>query len=142
MLPIAGAFAASDQKPEPAPLTTNNPSISKDELAYRVEPLTKDDLLVEADGWLQVLKQHVAGVSEVQIQALTAEGEAKTKLLESVNQLKEEQTALTDRLKVVIEELESKGGKTEDYDSYITAISGVQVDVSDAGATTPVQPGR
>jgi small conductance mechanosensitive channel len=39
---------------------------------------------------------------------------------------------------VVIEELKSKGGKIEDYESYITAISGVEVDVSDASATWTV----
>ena len=138
MIPFSGAFCASDEKSEPAPLTTNDPNIPKEELAYRVDPLTKDDLSVEASGWLQVIKAHVADVSEVQIQALTAEGDAKTKLLESVNKLKEEQTALTDRFKMVIEELKSKGGKTEDYDSYIKAISGVYVDVSDASATWTV----
>jgi small conductance mechanosensitive channel len=138
LMPIFGAFAESENKSEPTPMTTNNPNMAKAELAYRVEPLTKDDLLVEANGWLQILKAHAAGVSEVQIQALAAEGDEKTKLLESVNKLKEEQTALIDRLKVVIEELESKGGKIEDYNSYITAISGVAVDVSDASATWTV----
>ena len=138
MIPFSGAFCASDEKSEPTPLTTNDPNIPKEELAYRVDPLTKDDLSVEASGWLQVIKAHVADVSEVQIQALTAEGDAKTKLLESVNKLKEEQTALIDRFKVVIEELKSKGGKTEDYDSYIKAISGVYIDVSDASATGTV----
>jgi small conductance mechanosensitive channel len=38
----------------------------------------------------------------------------------------------------VIEELKSKGGEIQDYESYITAISGVQVDVSDASATWTV----
>ena len=138
LIPLSGAFAESDKKPEPIPLTTNNPNISKEELGYLVEPLTKDDLSVEANGWLQVLKKHVAGVSEVQIQTLKSEGDEKTKLLETVNKLKEEQTALTDRLKVVIEEFKSKGGETKDYESYITAISGVTVDVSDASATWTV----
>jgi len=137
-IPISGAFAESDKKPEPIPLTTNNPDISKEELGYLVQPQTKDDLSVEANGWLQVLKQHVGKVSEVQIQVFTAEGEQKTKLLESVKKLKEEQTALTDRLKVVIEELQAKGGKIEDYESYITAVSGVEVDVTDASATWTV----
>ena len=132
---FSGASAASDKKSEPTPLTTNNPSISKEELGYLVEPMTKDDLSAEANGWLQVLKKHVGAVSEVQIKALTAEGDEKTQLLETANKLKEEQTALTDRLKVVIEELESKGGEIKDYESYITAISGVKVDVSDASAT-------
>jgi small conductance mechanosensitive channel len=138
LIPLAGAFAEGDKKSEPTPLTTNNPNISKEELGYLIEPLTKDDLSVEANGWLQVLKKHVAGVSEVQIQTLKSEGDEKTKLLETVNKLKEEQTALTDRLKVVIEEFKSKGGETKDYESYITAISGVTVDVSDASATWTV----
>ena len=141
LMPFSGAFAESDKKPEPTPLTTNNPNISKEELAYRIQPLIKDDLSVEANGWLQVLKKHVGEVSEVQIQVLTAEGEKKTKLLESVTKLKEEQTALADRLNVVIEELKSKGGKIEDYESYITAVSGVEVDVSDASATWTVVTG-
>jgi small conductance mechanosensitive channel len=138
LIPISGSFAESDNKTEPTPITTNNPNIPKEELGYLVEPLTKDDLSVEANGWLQVLKKHVGKVSEVQIQTLTAEGDEKTKLLETVNKLKEQQTALIDRLKVVIEELKSKGGEIQDYESYITAISGVQVDVSDASGTWTV----
>jgi small conductance mechanosensitive channel len=138
LIPLSAAFAADDKKPKPKPLTTDNPNISPEELKYRVQPLTKDDLSVEADGWLQILKEHVGSVSEVQIKVLTAKDEEKTKLLESVTKLKEEQTALVDRLKVVIEEFRSKGGKIEDYESYITAISGVEVDVSDAGATWTV----
>ena len=138
LIPFSGAFAESDKKPEPTPLTTKDPNISKEELGYLVEPLTKDDLSVEASGWLQVLKKHVGRVSDVQIQTLTAEGDEKTKLLETLNKLKEEQTALTDRLKVVIEELKSKGGEIKDYESYITATTGVEVDVSDASATWTV----
>ena len=109
-IPFTASFAASDKKPKPNPLTTDNPNISPEELAYRVQPLTKDDLSAEADGWLQILKKHVGSVSEVQIKVLTAKDEEKTKLLESVTKLKEEQTALVDRLKVVIEEFRSKGG--------------------------------
>jgi len=141
LIPFSAAFAESDKKPKPKPLTTDDPNISPEELEYRVQPLTKDDLSVEADGWLQILKKHVGSVSKVQIQVLTAEDEEKTKLLESVTTLKEQQTALVDRLKVVIEEFKSKGGKIEDYESYITAISGVEVDVSDAGATWTVVTG-
>jgi hypothetical protein len=52
LIPLSGPFAESDKKPEPTPLTTNNPNISKEELGYLVEPLTKNDLSVEANGWL------------------------------------------------------------------------------------------
>jgi len=141
LVPFSGVLAEDDKKPQAVPLTTKNPNISIEALEYRLQPLTKDDLSVEANGWLQVLKQHVGKVSNVQVKALTAEGDAKTKLLEAVTKLKEQQTALKDRFKVVIEELKSKGGKVEDYESYIAAISGVEVDVSDAGATWTVVTG-
>ena len=141
LVPISAAFAEGEKKPELTPLTTHNPKISKEELEYRIKPLTKDELSVEADGWLQELKEQVGEVSQVRIQVLTAEGDEKTKLLETETRLKEQQIALADRLKVVIEELRSKGGKIEDYESYITAVSGVEVDVSDASATWTVVTG-
>jgi small conductance mechanosensitive channel len=141
LLFVWGASAEEKKEPQPTPITTCDPNIQIEELNYRLEPLTKDDLVVEADGWLQVLKQHIGEVSEVQIQALTAEGDEKTKLLESVTKLKTQQTTLTDRLKAVIDELKSKGGKIEDYEAYIKTISGVEVDVSDASAAWTVVTG-
>jgi len=141
LVPLSGLLAEDDKKPQAVPLTTKDPSIAIAALEYRLQPLTKDDLSVEANGWLQVLKKHVGKVSNEQIKALTAEGDEKTKLLEAVTKLKEQQTALKDRFKVVIEELKSKGGKVEDYESYIAAISGVEVDVSDASATWTVVTG-
>ena len=141
LVPFSGVLVADAKKPQAVPLTTKNPNIAIEELDYRLEPLTKDDLSVEANGWLQVLKKHVGKVSAVQIVALKAEGDKKTKLLESVTKLKEQQTALSDRFMVVIEEFKSKGGKVEDYEAYIKAISGVKVDISDASATWTVVTG-
>jgi small conductance mechanosensitive channel len=71
----------------------------------------------------------------MQIAALTAQDDEKTQLLESVGKLKEEQTRLTDRLTAVIEEFRSKGGKVDDYEAYIRAVSGVDVEITDAKAT-------
>ena len=141
LVPFSGVLVADAKKPQAVPLTTKNPNIAIEELDYRLEPLTKDDLSVEANGWLQVLNKHVGKVSAVQIVALKAEGDKKTKLLESVTKLKEQQTALSDRFMVVIEEFKSKGGKVEDYEAYIEAISGVKVDISDASATWTVVTG-
>ena len=141
LVPFSGVLVADAKKPSAVPLTTKNPNIAIEELDYRLEPLTKDDLSVEANGWLQVLKKHVGKVSAVQIVALKAEGDKKTKLLESVNKLKEQQTALSDRFMLVLEEFKSKGGKVEDYEAYIKAISGVEVDISDASATWTVVTG-
>ena len=141
LAPFSPVLTADAKKPQAAPITTKNPNIAIEALNYRLEPLTKDDLSVEADGWLQVLKNHVEKVSAVQIVALKAEGDKKTKLLESVTKLKEQQTALSDRFMVVLEEFKSKGGKIEDYEAYLKAISGVKVDISDASATWTVVTG-
>jgi len=141
LVSFSGVLVADAKKPQAMPLTTKNSNITIEELDYRLEPLTKDDLSVEANGWLQVLKEHVGKVSTVQIVALKAEGDKKTKLLESVTKLKEQQTALSDRFMVVVEEFKSKGGKVEDYEAYIKAISGVKVDISDASATWTVVTG-
>ena len=141
LAPFSTVLTADAKKPPAVPITTKNPNIAIEALGYRLEPLTKDDLSVEADGWLQVLKNHVEKVSAVQIVALKAEGDKKIKLLESVTKLKEQQTALSDRLMAVLEELKAKGGKAEDYEAYIKAISGVEVDISDASATWTVLTG-
>ncbi len=138
LVPLSGVFAQDNKKDQPVPVTTRNPDIPVVELEHLLQPLTKDDLAVEADGWLQILKKHVGQVSEVQIKALKAEGDVKTQLLESVTKLKDEQTALTDRFNAVITEFKLKGGTVEDYQAYIKAISGVEVDVSDAGAAWTV----
>ena len=48
-----GLFAG----PKPgAPVTTANPEIPLDELSLRLNPLTRAELVVEADGWLKLLQ--------------------------------------------------------------------------------------
>ena len=67
--------------------------------------------------------------------AVTAKEDVKTAILEHATQLRSERTALIDRLNLVLTEFKAKGGETEDYDSYIAAVSGIKVDVTDASAT-------
>jgi hypothetical protein len=52
--PIMGIAGENKEKAPPKPITTNNPNISIHELEFRLRPLTKDDLSIEADGWLKV----------------------------------------------------------------------------------------
>lgn len=61
--------------------------------------------------------------------------ELKTALIEHINSLIAERTALIDRFNIVLTELTAKGGTTVEYDAYIKAVSGIKVDVTDAGAT-------
>ena len=64
-----------------------------------------------------------------------AKADLKTALLKHVTGLMAERTALIDRFNVVLAELDAKGGDSKEYDTYIKAISGIKVDVTDASAT-------
>ncbi len=64
-----------------------------------------------------------------------AKAEIKTALIKHVTDLRAERTSLIDLFNVVLAELESKGGEIKEYDSYIKAVSGIKVDVTDASAT-------
>jgi small conductance mechanosensitive channel len=132
--PFMGIAAENEKKAPPKPITTGNPDISIDELEFRLKPLTKDDLAIEADGWLEVLKKHNEKLAAVQITALKAaelkkEDDENAKLLESLSQHEQRQAALANRLQAVIEEFKSKGGKVDDYEAYISAISGVDLEL-------------
>ena len=59
----------------------------------------------------------------------------KTALVEYVLELSAQRTALIDRFEVVLAELVAKGGDRSQYDTYIKAVSGIKVDVTDASAT-------
>jgi small conductance mechanosensitive channel len=138
---LSDESAAADQPARPAPTTTGNPEISVTELQYLLKPLTKDDLVVEADGWLSVLKDHISKISEKQIQAARAEGDAKKQILQEVTKLQEQQTALIDRVNAVVDELRKKGGDVDAYQKYLAAVSGIKVDVTDAGSAWAVVTG-
>ena len=141
LLAVSIEATAADDAPPPAPTTTGNLEIPVKELQYLLKPLTKGDLIAEADGWQAVLKEHIAKISAKQIQAMQAEGTTKTQILEEVTKLQERQTALIDRVNAVIDELRKKGGEIEPYEKYLSAVSGIKVDVTDAGSTWTVVTG-
>ncbi len=64
-----------------------------------------------------------------------AKEDVKTALIKLITDLMAERTLLIDRVNVVLAELDAKGGDTTEYDTYIKAISGIKVDVTDASAT-------
>lgn len=69
---------------------------------------------------------------------LELHSKVREQLLANINRLREEQTALTDRVRVVIAALEEKGGDVEEYRQYVDAISGLKVDVKDISATRAI----
>jgi len=81
------------------------------------------------------LEEKVKKIGEAELEL---HGKVKEQLLANINRLREEQTALTDRVRVVIDALKSKGGEVTEYEKYVVAISGLKVDVKDISATRAI----
>jgi len=56
----------------------------------------------------------------------------KQNFLSNLTTLQDERSALSDRLEVVLASLAAKGGDVEEYRKYIAAVSGLELDTSDA----------
>ncbi len=165
------------------PITTANPSIPVDELDLLLKPLTKNQLLIEADAWQAIVQKKAKQISkaEITIKRLNEEiekkdqeveidrntetvedkekssesieahlrktkaeiEEKKVKMLEDVAELRKDRTVLLDHLKAVIDALETKTdqkdtetlAKIRDYRLYVSAVSGIEVDIKDATST-------
>lgn len=157
--------APAETEATPAATTTADPEVPVDQLALLVKPLTAEELEVEAVAWRDLVKAKVSEISQSEIaakqvnnksaeseeQKTESETEAenkesdgtqndeplqkKTEYLSTAAELREQRTALVDRLDVVLNEWEKKGGDVESFRKYVIAVSGLNVDVSDASAT-------
>ncbi len=161
---------------ESAPVTTSDAGISIDHLKLLVKPLTKEELVVEADGWRDLLKAKVQEIGQQQIAVkdqhevveaaeeateeaaetdtakpeeeqpaadpaaddADATAERKQELAELLPKLMEQQAHLVGRMTIVVDALEKKGGEVESYRQYIAAVSGIDLDVSDAATSWTV----
>ena len=153
----AAEEAAADA---PKPVTASNPDISVDQLKLLVKPLTREELAVEAGAWRDLLKAKVEEISQLQIgvkqqsqagggaestqpeedeDAAADAGDARTdrqaELIEKLPQLQDQRTQLIDRLNVVLDAWEAKGGDVEEYRQYVAAVGGLDIDVTDASTT-------
>jgi len=76
-----------------------------------------------------------APTADGEAQPAEAATELKDALLADVAELQDERTALADRLAVILDSLEAKGGEVQEYRDYTVAVSGIEVDTTDASAT-------
>lgn len=132
------------------PVTTVDSTIPVAHLEVLLKPLTKEELVVEADGWRDLLKAKLTEIGQQQIafhlqqevggdrtadagaEDVEAARDQKKELVETLPKLKEEQALLTERMSVVVNALEKKGGDVEAYRQYIAAVSGVDIHATDA----------
>jgi small conductance mechanosensitive channel len=74
------------------------------------------------------LKEKVKKIGEAE---LDLQSKVKEHMLVNINKLREEQTGLIDRFNAVIAALKAKGGEVAEYEKYVAAVSGVNVDLQD-----------
>ena len=142
LLAVSVAFAtdapgASDQ---PDAVTTSEPSIETEDLKLLLVPLSKTELLVEAEGWRALVKAKAEEISRAEIavrheNADSAEAKAKEEktedataltgpaegaqeadkltLLETVTRLREQRTQLLDNFRAVVDDLGRKTDKAD-----------------------------
>ncbi len=142
----SGTFGQESEQ-KYAATTISDPQIPVGDLELLLRPLTKSELIVEVEAWLQLLKSKVSQISTAEIQVrqksreidqkeaeVGLQSKVKEHLLVNINKLREEQTALIDRFNVVLSALKDKGGEIEEYEKYVAAVSGLSVDLKDVSA--------
>lgn len=117
-------------------VTANDPNVKADELKLLLKPLTKDELIVEAQAWQDSLKSKMQEISDIEIQILNLPDDAnsadiKEQLVQTSTKLREEKTGVVDRFNIVLDALKLKGGKVDDFKTYIAAVSGIDMSVKD-----------
>ena len=137
---------SDDQPASYVASTAENPEIAIGDLTIMVRPLTKSELDTEASAWFDLLRAKAKDIAEARLAAKSgatdipsSDGEDSATAPESeppdeatIIQMQSARTALSDRLEVVLHSLEQKGGDPKEYRDYIFAVSGIELDTSDA----------
>ena len=106
------AAIAQDDEPKLEAVTAGDVKVDLGELRLRVQPLTTDELKVEADAWQGLLKESNSAVAEALI---AKQGE------DALLPLRQSRDAVIERMQAVVDELQLKGGKVDGYNTYIAA---------------------
>ncbi len=107
-------------------------AIKKVELAWEaIKQATEEAASALEDTQLQEAERKLQRITQQLEKNAEAESELKAQLLLNVTNLQSERTGIVDRFKVVLDELENKGGDGASYRKYIQAISTVELDLKD-----------
>lgn len=141
----AAAAKDADAPPKAAP-TTHAEAETVDQMKLLVRPMTAEELAEAAAAWRDRLKEKVAAIAQLQLDTKQARADAEEKpaadaeqapatdTTDALTKLQQERTILIDLLRVVVDDWEKKGGDPAEFRLYSTAVSGLEVDVEDAGA--------
>ncbi len=129
----------ADEATAPAAVTAADPGITLERLKLLVKPLTAEELAAEATAWRDLLKAKVTeiGAAQLAVKGGAGAGPEQPAPVE-LSKLQEQRTLLIDRLRAVLDEWERKGGDPAAFRLYSSAVSGLDVDVSNATASLAI----
>jgi small conductance mechanosensitive channel len=87
-----------------------DPAISSDELAYRLIPLTRDELEPLARAWLGIVRARTEEIAERQVELLHNPSAATEEAYRAIARMVEERARLLERFSMVVDALQGKGG--------------------------------
>jgi small conductance mechanosensitive channel len=124
------AHAASEDAPQP--VTTSDPAIPSDELALLLKPLSKDELLIEADGWQDIVKAKAAEIAHAEIAV-----RRQNKAIDKAEEVKEKAEAAREHLEEVADKVEEarETGNQERMAEAKEAVAGARDSVREIDAT-------
>lgn len=120
----------ADEKPSYQAVTAN-PDIRSNELVLRLMPLTQDELEVESDAWMQLLKEKISVLAEKKVARETADKTDKADKADKAKHEKEmtllivESNAVAEKFEAVLTAWKRKGGdekKISEYKKYLTVV--------------------
>ncbi|NER50900.1 MAG: mechanosensitive ion channel [Symploca sp. SIO1A3] len=87
--------------------------------------------VVDTEDNLEEKQEQLDEASDNLKESAEAEADLKKNLVEVLTYMQTQQVIIIDRFKVVLDELDRKGGNSEAYRKYIDAISGLELDLTD-----------
>ena len=105
-------------------VTVENVEIDSDQLRVLLRPMTEEELRVELDAWLGLLRAKIreVGVKEIELLSLP-EGETDSELEQQLVQLRTQEAGITERVRIVVEASKSKGGDTAADETFLDSVS-------------------
>jgi small conductance mechanosensitive channel len=114
LIVLSGPVFAQDADPDPEPLPPAtvlvDPNVSTQALAFRLIPLTREELVPLAQSWLEIVRAKTAEIAERQVALLNAPSKRTDEVNQNLARMVEDRAALFERFSMVVNALESKGG--------------------------------
>jgi len=152
-------MAEEVKKEVPVAVTTEEPNIPLDQFELKLGHMTSDELFVEADGWMNLLKESAKNVYDKKLdiklkgniiskdkeenastEVLTKDQEVKTELIDELTVLRDVRRDKEEKLDAILKEINERIGldengkeleKVQKYRRYINSVTGISRDITD-----------